>query len=114
VLGRRGPRWALTGADAAGQRDHYFRAEETEIYAPVRLFEDRAVQKELIAQPAARGGNLLVIEPPGPLAIPKADGGAVPTAPVLLAYAELRYRGGGQALEAAELVLPRVLGDATA
>jgi len=114
VLGRRGQRWALTGADAAGQRDHYFRAEETEIYAPVRLFEDREVQKELIAQPAARGGNLLVIEPPGPLATPKADGGAVPTAPVLLAYAELRHRGGGQALEAAELVLPRVLGDATA
>lgn len=114
VLGERGQPWALTGADAAGQRDHYFRAEDTEIYAPVRLLEDREVQKALIAQPAARGGNLLVIEPPGPLAIPDAAGDAVPTAPDVLAYAELRYRGTGQALEAAELLLPRVLGDATA
>jgi hypothetical protein len=113
VLGERGQPWALTGADAAGQRDHYFRAEETEIYAPVRLLEDREVQKALIAQPAARGGNLLVIEPPGPLAIPNADGDTVPTTPDLLAYAELRYRGTGQALEAAELLLPQVLGDAT-
>ena len=35
-----------------------------------------------------------------------------PVAPDLLAYAELRYRGTGQALEAAELFLPRVLDDA--
>ena len=114
VLGERGQPWALTGADAAGRRDHYFRTEETEIYAPVRLFEDRDVQKALIAQPAARGGNLLVIEPPGPLAIPKTDTDGVPTAPGLLVYAELRYRGTGQALEAAELLLPQVLDDATA
>jgi hypothetical protein len=32
-----------------------------------------------------------------------------PVAPDLLAYAELRYRGTEQALEAAELLLPRVL-----
>lgn len=113
VLGERGQRWALTGADAAGQRDHYFRAEETEIYAPVRVLDDREVQKALVAQPA-RGGNLLIIEPPGPLAIPKADGAVPPTAPDLLAYAELRYRGTGQAIEAAELLLPKVLGDAAA
>ncbi len=31
------------------------------------------------------------------------------TWPNLLAYAELRYRGTGQALEAAELLLPAVL-----
>ena len=114
VLGERGQPWALTGADAAGQRDHYFRAEETEIYAPLRLLEDREVQKALIAQPAARGGNLLVIEPPGPLAIPTADTDGKPTAPDLLVYAELRYRGTGQALEAAALLLPQVLGNATA
>ena len=30
-------------------------------------------------------------------------------APDLLTYAELRYRGTGQALEAAELLLPKVL-----
>jgi hypothetical protein len=113
VLGERGQAWALTGADAAGRRDHYFRAEETEIYAPVRLLDDREVQKALIAQPAARGGNLLVIEPPGPLAIQNADADAVPTTPGLLVYAELRHRGTGQALEAAELLLPQVLGDAT-
>jgi hypothetical protein len=114
VLRERGQPWALTGADAAGPRDHYFRAEETEIYAPLRLLEDREVQKALIAQPAARVGNLLVIEPPGPLAIPTADTDGMPTAPDLLVYAELRYRGTGQAFEAAELLLPQVLGDAAA
>ncbi|HTV00224.1 MAG TPA: hypothetical protein VMF13_06795 [Luteitalea sp.] len=107
-------RWVLTGADAAGLRDHYFRADDTEIYAPVRLFDDRDVQKALMAQPAARGGNLVVIEPPGPLAMPALAGAAVPAAPDLLAYAELRYRGTGQALEAAELLLPSVLSDAEA
>ena len=67
-----------------------------------------------MAQPAARGGNLLVIEPPGPVAMPRTIAGGVPVAPGLLAYAELRYRGTGQALEAAELMLPQVLGDAKA
>lgn len=111
VLAERGQRWALTGADAAGMHDPYFRAEETEIYAPIRVLDEREAQKALMAQPTARGGNLLVIEPPGPLALPQIHGNAVPTAPDLLAYAELRYRGTGQALEAAELLLPKVLGD---
>ena len=101
--------WALTGADAAEQRTHFFRAEETEIYAPLRALEDRDTQKALVAQPAARGGNLLVIEPPGPLAIPREPHHDFPVAPDLLTYAELRYRGTEQALEAAELLLPRVL-----
>jgi hypothetical protein len=77
------------------------------------VLDDREVQKALVAQPAVREGNLLVIEPPGPLAIPDAIDETVPAAPDLLAYAELRYRGTGQATEAAELLLPRVLGDAT-
>jgi len=114
VLGARGEPWALTGADAAARRDHYFRAPETEIYAPVTLLDDRDVQKALVAQPAARGGNLLIIEPPGPMATQKATHDEVPAAPDLLAYAELRYRGTDQAMEAAELILPRILGDATA
>lgn len=113
VLAEREQRWALTGADAAARRDGFFRAEETEIYAPVSVLDDRAVQKALVAQPAVRGGNLVVIEPPGRLAIPDPIGGTVPVAPELLAYAELRYRGTGQATEAADLLLPRVLGDAT-
>jgi hypothetical protein len=113
VLTQRKQAWALTGADAAERRTHFFRAEETEIYAPVRILEDREIQKALVAQPATRGGNLLVIEPPGPLAIPEAAQNAVPVAPALLAYAELRYRGTGQALEAAEMLLPKLLGDAT-
>jgi hypothetical protein len=79
----------------------------------VRILEDRETQKALVAQPATRGGNLLVIEPPGPLAIPEAATNAVRIAPDLLAYAELRYRGTGQALEAAEMLLPKLLGDAT-
>ena len=108
------PAWALTGADAASQRQTFFRAEDTEIYAPVLAFDDRDVQKAIVAQPSARGGNLLVIEPPGPLAIPETDEAALPVAPDLLAYAELRYRGTGQALEAAELLLPSVVGDGAA
>ncbi len=37
------------------------------------------------------------------------DVNAIPVAPILLAYAELRYRNNDQANEAAELLLPRVL-----
>jgi hypothetical protein len=76
------------------------------------VLDDREVQKALVAQPAAREGNLLVIEPPGPLAVPDAIDETIPAAPDLLAYAELRYRGTGQAAEAADLLLPRVLADA--
>ena len=107
----RAQRWALTGADAAERRTHFFHAAETEIYAPIRVLEDRNIQRVLVAQPTVRGGNLLVIEPPGPLALPDKTR-AVPVAPDLLAYAELRYRGTQQALEAAELLLPRILDDA--
>ena len=112
VLAEREQPWALTGADAAERRTPFFRAEETEIYAPVRVLEDREAQKALVAQPAARGGNLRVIEPPGPVAIAGEIDDKLPVAPGLLAYAELRYRGTGQALEAAELLLPKVLDDA--
>jgi hypothetical protein len=112
VMRERAQRWALTGADAAERRTHFFRAEETEIYAPIRTLEDRDIQKALVAQPAVRGGNLLVIEPPGPLAIPDAAITGVPVAPDLLAYAELRYRGTEQALEAGEMLLPQILDDA--
>lgn len=104
--------WAITGADAAERHTRFFRAEETEIYVPVRVVEDRALQRALVAQPAARGGNLLVIEPPGPLATPTETDAGLPFAPALLAYAELRYRGTAQALEAAELLLSTVLGHA--
>ena len=112
VLAKRAQPWALTGADLAERRMPFFRADETEIYAPVRALEDRDAQKALVAQPAARGGNLLVIEPPGPLAMAGETEDDLPVAPGLLAYAELRYRGTGQALEAAELLLPEVLDDA--
>jgi len=112
VLKKRGVQWALTGADAE-QRKRFFRAEETEIYAPPHVFEDRATQKALVAQPAARGGNLLVIEPPGPLATLVNATEGPPLAPELLIYAELRYRGTEQALEAAEMLLPQVLNDGT-
>ena len=107
VLGKHDVRWALTGADAAERRLHFFHAEETEIYAPIRALEDRALQKELVAQPAARAGNLLVIEPPGPVALPVGVTDRLPVAPDLLAYGELRYRGTEQALEAAEMLLPQ-------
>lgn len=112
VMAEHAQPWALTGADAAERRTHFFRTEETEIYAPLRALEDRDTQKALVAQPAARGGNLLIIEPPGPLAMQGEPEHAFPIAPDLLAYAELRYRGTEQALEAAELLLPRVLNHA--
>jgi len=113
VLARGGDRWALTGADAAERRTHFFRAEDTEIYAPIRVFEDRDTQRALVAQPTGRGGNLLVIDPPGPLTVAAPAGGELPVAPDLLAYAELRYRGTEPALEAAGLLLPWVVGEAT-
>jgi hypothetical protein len=106
-------RWALTGADAAERRTHFFHAEDTEIYAPIHVFEDREVLKRLVAQPATRGGNLVVIEAPAPAATLDVANGQPPVAPDLLAYAELRYRGTGQALEAAEMLLPAVIGDET-
>jgi len=111
VLAKRHVQWALTGADAAERRTNYFHAEDTEIYAPLAAFDDRDVLKKLVAQPAERGGNLLVIEPPAPAATPDRAGKQPPAAPALLAYAELRYRGTEQALEAAELLLPQVMSD---
>ncbi len=109
TLAKRGVPWALTGADAAEHRAHFFHAEDTEIYAPIAAFDDRELLKRLVAQPTARGGNLLVIEPPVRAAIP-VNHDVRPVAPDLLTYAELRYRGTGQALEAAELLLPGVIG----
>ncbi len=103
--------WALTGADAAERRTHFFHAEDTEIYAPIAVLDDRENLKKLVAQPAARGGNLLVIEPPAAIATPQRATGHPPVAPDLLAYAELRYRGTEQALEAAEVLLPMVVRD---
>jgi hypothetical protein len=74
-------------------------------------FDDRDILKRLVAQPAARAGNLVVIEPPAPAATPHGARHELPVAPDLLAYAELRYRGTDQALEAAEILLPTVTGD---
>jgi hypothetical protein len=106
-------RWALTGADGAAVRKGFFLAPETEIYADPTRLEDREVLKALVAQPAARHGNLLVIEPPGPVAFPPHDDTVrPPTAPLLLTYAELRLRGGEQANEAADMLLPELLADA--
>ena len=109
TLAKRCVPWALTGADAAERRTHFFHAEDTEIYAPIAAFDDRELLKRLVAQPTTRGGNLLVIEPPVRAAIP-VNHDVPPVAPDLLTYAELRYRGTGQALEAAELLLPGVIG----
>jgi hypothetical protein len=113
ALGKGAVRWALTGADAAERRTHFFRAEDTEIYAPIAVFDDREMLNRLVAQPTMRGGNLVVIEPPAPAATLDLASEQPPVAPDLLAYAELRYRGTGQALEAAEMLLPAVIGDET-
>jgi hypothetical protein len=103
--------WALTGAGAAERATHYLRTEYTEIYAAVELFDNRDLLKTLGAQPGAKHGNVLIIEPPAPLAIGAAVvENDIPVAPPLLVYAELRYRGDEQALEAAEILLPKVMG----
>jgi hypothetical protein len=112
--------WALTGADAAAARNNFFHAPETEIYAVPAEFEKRDVLAELGAQPAVRHGNLRVIEPPGPVAIPRRERAAIvdgptashPVAPLLLVYAELRLRRTDRANEAADLILPELLADA--
>jgi hypothetical protein len=111
--------WALTGADGAAARNGFFDAPETEIYADPVGFEQRDILAELGAQPAIRHGNLRVIEPPGPVAIPnqarvEPEVGPMPGPPVaprLLLYAELRLRRTDQANEAAELLLPELLAD---
>lgn len=104
--------WALTGADAAERQTHYFRVAETEIYAKLTAFDDRDLLKQLMAQPAVTAGNLVVIEAPGPLALPDAANDQH-MAPPLLIYAELRYRNTQQAQEAADMMLPMVLGHGT-
>jgi hypothetical protein len=111
ILRGQAVQWTLTGADAAQKHHNLFRAEETEIYAPLQALDNRDTQKALLAQPAAHNCNLLVIEPPGPLATRARANEALPLAPDLLTYAELRYRGTQQALEAAEMLLSQVLSD---
>jgi hypothetical protein len=109
TLGEHGLPWALTGADAAERATHYFRTEYTEIYAAVDLVDNRDLLHHLGAQPGAKHGNIVVIEPPAPLAIKAAvEENGVPVAPLVLVYAELRYRGDAQALEAAEILLPKL------
>ncbi len=114
VMARHDVRWALTGADAALLADPHLRAEQTELYAiPVR-FDEPNLLRELQAQPAVRG-DLQVIEPPGPIVLEgEPDKTGIPAAPMLLRYAELRYRNNDQANEAADLLLPRVLARAEA
>lgn len=122
VLARRHVRWALTGADGAALRNNFFQAPETEIYADPQDFDDRELLHELGAQPAARHGNLWVIHPPAPVALPAvgepgaaiAQPAAQPAAPLLLVYAELRLRRTEQANEAADLLLPEIVASARA
>ena len=101
--------WCTTGATAALALTHYYQTDVTEIYAVPGAITD-AVARELRAQPTLNDANLLFIEPPIPNLVRHAAQGAVtfPTAPALLAYAELRYHGTGQANDAAELLLPLI------
>lgn len=108
--------WCLTGAAAALELTHYYRAGVTEIYAAPRAITD-AIARELKAQPTEGDANFVVIEPPIPVVVPGAveRQAPLPIAPALLAYAELRFHGTRQADEAAELLLPLIEGrdDAT-
>ena len=109
VLTVRRMAWCLTGAAAALQLTHYYRAGVIEIYAAPRAMTD-AIARELNAQPTAGDANLVVIEPPIPGIVPHPAQRTtpLPMAPPLLAYAELRFHGTGQADEAAELLLPLI------
>ncbi|MEO7190257.1 MAG: type IV toxin-antitoxin system AbiEi family antitoxin [Vicinamibacterales bacterium] len=108
--------WCLTGAAAALELTHYYRAGVVEIYAAPRAFTD-VIARQLKAQPTEGEANFVVIEPPipGVVPAPTAHKRPLPMAPALLAYAELRFHGTGQADEAAELLLPLIEGrdDAT-
>lgn len=100
--------WCTTGATTALALTHYYQTDVTEIYAAPDAITD-AVARELKAQPTQGEANLIVIEPPIPnLVRQTTQDDAVPTAPALLAYAELRYHGTGQANDAAELLLPLI------
>lgn len=116
VLNAHAVAWCLTGAAAALQLTHYYRTGVTEIYAVPRAITD-AIARELKAQPTEGEANFVVIEPPIPGVVPEAAApqAPLPLAPALLAYAELRFHGTGQADEAAELLLPLIEGrdDAT-
>jgi hypothetical protein len=105
--------WTLTGADAALQTDPHLRTAETEIYAPPEAFDEPTLLRDLGLQPAMTG-NLRVIEPPAPVALHHERNEPIPTAPLTLTYAELRYRNDDQANEAAELLLAQVLARAGA
>ena len=98
--------WCTTGATAALALTHYYQTDVTEIYAAPGAITD-AVARELKGQPTPGDASLIVIQPPIPNLVRHAtqDEATVPTAPALLAYAELRYHGTGQASEAAELLL---------
>jgi hypothetical protein len=112
VLAKHDIRWALTGGDAALLTDPHLRADQTEIYGAPERFDEPGLLRELQIQPAVTG-NLQVIEPPAPIALQGTNRPEAPMAPLLLAYAELRYRNNDQANEAAELLLPQVLDRAT-
>lgn len=101
--------WCTTGATAAFALTHYYRTDVTEIYAMPDTITD-TVARELRAQPTTGDANLICIEPPIPNLIRHATqtGQAFPAAPPLLAYAELRYHGTGQAADAADLLLPLI------
>lgn len=101
--------WCTTGATAALTLTHYYQTDVIEIYAAPGTITD-AVARELRAQPAPNDANLVFIEPPIPNLVRHAAQKTVafPTAPALLAYAELRYAGTDQANDAAELLLPLI------
>jgi hypothetical protein len=113
VLAKHDIRWALTGGGAALLTDPHLRMDQTEIYAPTERFDEPDLLRELQVQPAVTG-NMQVIEPPAPIALEgDTNRPEAPMAPLLLVYAELRYRNNDQANEAAELLLPQVIERAT-
>ncbi|MCB2213260.1 LacI family DNA-binding transcriptional regulator [bacterium] len=98
--------WTLTGADGALRMDGFFYTHETELYVSgVENVTQKHVLMDLQAQPDKKGNVTLISAPSGFALLDTMPGLPPPTASTLLIYAELTYRGGDQAREAAERML---------
>ena len=110
VLAARAIRWTLTGAAGAAAVDHYLETADLRVYAPRDAWTPDML-RELRLQPAMSDADLVAIEAPGPLALEAILAAGRPCAPLALVYAELRWTDTGQAREAADRLLPRLLED---
>ena len=108
AFAERAIRWTLTGAAGAVGVDHYLETLDTRIYVPEDVWSPDLL-RALRLQPTMNDADLVAIEAPGPLALDAVPANGWPCAALPLVYAELRYLDTGQAKEAADRLLPRLL-----